>query len=210
MAYAFTAASSQYLTANSPLTAVPCTLACWVYLNNTTDTMVPLTINSTTGDNRIQLALVSQQVRANLVSGGTGGTPASTTGTYSANVWFHAAGTFESAAVRTAYRDGGNTGSANSLITPSSIGTTVIGAALINGAYSIYTSGLIAECGIWSAALTAEEVRSLSAGMTCDKVRPQSLVFYAPLVRNLQDVRGGLTITNNNTATVAAHPRVYS
>jgi hypothetical protein len=46
--------------------------------------------------------------------------------------------------------------------------------------------------------------------MTCDKVRPQSLVFYAPLVRNLQDVRGGLTITNNNTAAVANHTRVYA
>jgi hypothetical protein len=47
-------------------------------------------------------------------------------------------------------------------------------------------------------------------GMTCDKIRPQSLVFYAPLVRDLIDVKGGLTITNNNTATVANHPRVYA
>jgi hypothetical protein len=46
--------------------------------------------------------------------------------------------------------------------------------------------------------------------MTCDKVRPQSLVFYAPLVRDLIDYKGGLTITNNNTATVANHPRVYA
>jgi hypothetical protein len=63
---------------------------------------------------------------------------------------------------------------------------------------------------IYSVVLTAAEVASLADGMTCDKVRPQSLVFYAPLVRNLQDVRGGLTITNNNTATVANHPRVYA
>jgi hypothetical protein len=40
-------------------------------------------------------------------------------------------------------------------------------------------------------------------------VRPQSLRFYAPLIRDLQDVRGGLTITNTNSATVANHPRVY-
>jgi hypothetical protein len=45
--------------------------------------------------------------------------------------------------------------------------------------------------------------------MTCDKIRPQSLVFYAPLVRNLVDTKGGLTITNNNSATVADHPRIY-
>jgi hypothetical protein len=70
--------------------------------------------------------------------------------------------------------------------------------------------GLIAEVGIWSAALTAAEIASLAKGMTCDKVRPQNLVFYAPLVRNLIDAKGGLTITNNNAATVANHPRVYA
>jgi len=73
-----------------------------------------------------------------------------------------------------------------------------------------YFPGIISEVGIWNSALTAAEIASLAKGMTCDKVRPQSLVFYAPLVRNLQDVRGGLTITNNNAATVAAHPRVYA
>ncbi len=70
--------------------------------------------------------------------------------------------------------------------------------------------GRIAEVGIWNAALTAEEIASLAKGMTCDKVRPQNLVFYAPLVRDLVDQKGGLTITNNNGATVADHPRVYA
>ena len=80
----------------------------------------------------------------------------------------------------------------------------------MNGALGTYFNGQVAEVGIWNAALTQPEIASLAGGMTCDKVRPQSLVFYAPLVRNLQDVKGGLTITNNNTATVAAHPRVYA
>jgi hypothetical protein len=70
-------------------------------------------------------------------------------------------------------------------------------------------TGQIAEVGIWSAALTDAEIVSLAKGMTCNLVRPQSLVFYAPLIRNLQDVKGGLTLTNNNTATVFNHPRVY-
>jgi hypothetical protein len=78
-----------------------------------------------------------------------------------------------------------------------------------NGANNL-NSFQAAEVGIWNVALTDAEVASLAKGMTCDKVRPQSLVFYAPLVRSLQDVRGGLTITNNNTATVANHPRVYA
>jgi hypothetical protein len=52
--------------------------------------------------------------------------------------------------------------------------------------------GRTAEVGIWNAALTAAEIASLAKGMTPDKIRPQSLVFYAPLVRDLIDVRGGL------------------
>jgi hypothetical protein len=69
--------------------------------------------------------------------------------------------------------------------------------------------GKIAEVGIWNAALTAAEVASLAKGMTCDKVRPQSLVFYAPLVRELIDQKAARAITNNNAATVADHPRIY-
>jgi len=61
---------------------------------------------------------------------------------------------------------------------------------------------------MWQATLTAEEVASLSKGMTCDKIRPQSLVFYAPLVREIQDLARGMTLTNTNS-TVANHPRVY-
>ncbi len=68
----------------------------------------------------------------------------------------------------------------------------------------------MAEIGVWSAALTQPEIASLAKGMTCDKVRPQNLVFYAPLVRDLIDQKGGRVITNNNGATVANHPRVYA
>ena len=78
-----------------------------------------------------------------------------------------------------------------------------------NGANNL-NSFQSAEVGIYNAALTAAEVAALAKGMTCDKVRPQSLVFYAPLVRDLIDAKGGLTITNNNGATVANHPRVYA
>ncbi len=71
-------------------------------------------------------------------------------------------------------------------------------------------AGELADAGVWLGTLNAAEITSLSKGMTCDKIRPQNLVFYAPLVRNLIDAKGGLTITNNNGATVATHPRVYA
>jgi hypothetical protein len=90
------------------------------------------------------------------------------------------------------------------------VNTLTIAGRFNNSSIGLFAIGLIAEVGIWNAALTAAEIASLAKGMTCDKVRPQNLVFYAPLVRDLIDQKGGLTITNNNAATVANHPRVYA
>jgi len=103
---------------------------------------------------------------------------------------------------------GGNTTNTDNLVIS---GFTQIGiGARYTDSWGGFYNGDIAEPAIWNAALTAAEIASLAKGMTPDKIRPQNLVFYAPLVRNLQDVRGGLTITNNNGATVANHPRVYA
>jgi hypothetical protein len=138
---------------------------------------------------------------------------ASITFTATNGSWFHAA--FSSTSASTSdmkiYANGvqgTNQITSNNLI--SSITNSVI--PQINGRNGAnnLNSFQSAEVGIWNAALTASEVASLAKGMTCDKVRPQSLVFYAPLVRDLQDQKGGLTITNNNGATVANHPRVYA
>lgn len=62
---------------------------------------------------------------------------------------------------------------------------------------------------MWQATLTAEEIASIAKGMTCDKVRPQSLVYYTPLIRDIQDLARGMTLTDTST-TVANHPRVYA
>lgn len=70
-------------------------------------------------------------------------------------------------------------------------------------------NGLLAECAIWSVALTDDEINSLAKGFKPSRIRPQSLVFYAPLVRAAIDVRQGLALTPVNSPTVADHPRVY-
>ena len=93
-------------------------------------------------------------------------------------------------------------------LTPTGINELLIGARRFSGAVGLYFDGSIAEAAIWNAALTDDEILSLAKGFTPDQIRPQNLVFYAPLIRELQDLRGGLTITNNNGATVSNHPRV--
>jgi hypothetical protein len=140
---------------------------------------------------------------------GSGGV-ATTTAGYTANTWHHACGVFTSSTSRAVYLDGTNSGTNATNITPSGLDTTTIGSRFTQNTNGVFLNGLIAEVGIWNAALTAEEVASLAKGMTCDKIHPQNLVFYAPLVRDLIDQKGGRTITNNNGATVANHPRVYA
>ena len=70
-------------------------------------------------------------------------------------------------------------------------------------------NGDIANTAIWNTHLSEQELKALSNGFAPEMIRPQSLVFYAPLIRNLIDAKGGRTITNNNGATVAVHPRIY-
>jgi hypothetical protein len=86
------------------------------------------------------------------------------------------------------------------------IETLRIGRWQSQGAWS---TGDLAELGMWQATLTAEEVASLAKGISCDKIRPQSLVYYTPLIRDIQDLARGMTLTNTNS-TVANHPRVYA
>lgn len=69
--------------------------------------------------------------------------------------------------------------------------------------------GDFSEVAMWNEALTQSEVTALAKGAAAYLVRPHALRFYAPMIRDLIDIRGGLAITNNNSATVTTHPRVY-
>lgn len=78
------------------------------------------------------------------------------------------------------------------------------------GASTNWVDGEIAEYAYWNVALTADEMASLAKGFRADRIRPQSLQFYAPCVRGLQDVRGGLTLIKQaGTDVVSDHPRIF-
>ena len=208
MAYNLVRTSSQYLTAASPssLAPEPLTLACWFYPNTFTNQGVLLSVQNGANNHRHVLFANAAGINVQLFSGGVGSGSANSTAGYVESQWQHACGVCTSTTSRTIYLDGGSdaTNTTSAVLTLGNP-TFSIGARLAG----IFFDGRIADVGVWNAALTADEVASLAKGMTCNLVRPESLVFYAPLIRNLQDVRRGLAITNNNSATVADHPRVY-
>jgi hypothetical protein len=208
MAYNFNG-SNQYLnTASTPVTAVPMTLACWF---NSNSTAVNQRLVGVYADGTVYCDLGIRGADAGdpvaiVANTGSPQITGTTTG-YSANTWHHACAVFSSATSRTVYIDGGSSATGTNNINPTNLSRIEIGRFTTN---IQYMNGRISEVGIWNAALTAAEIASLAKGMTCDKVRPQSLVFYAPLIRDLIDAKSGLVITNNNGASVANHPRVYA
>jgi len=206
MAYDFNG-TNQFLEVGSAVANRPCTMAAWAYLDNVTSPRDFVSVSSKTTLAVLRLNVLDTQFRiadqgnVNAVANG---------GTVSANVWNHYAGVFASGSSRTPYTNG--VAGAENTTTVAAITPTFsnIGAFYAGTSTPIqFFDGRMAEIGIWNAVLTAAEIASLARGMTCDKVRPQSLVFYSPLVRDLIDQKGGLTITNNNGATVANHPRIY-
>jgi hypothetical protein len=214
MAYDFNG-TSQVLQASAPAVSVPLTFACWFNTSQGTSATAKVLVqisNPTSATNNFwRLAIGGGGTNIVAITGQNGVNGRSDTTAITLNAWNHAAAVFSSSTSRVPYLNAvAGTVLNTSNLTPVSPSVYTSGASAVNNIYNTFYGGLIAEVGIWNVALTQPEIASLAKGMTCNKVRPQSLVFYAPLIRNLQDVRGGLTITNNNGATVANHPRVYA
>jgi hypothetical protein len=132
-------------------------------------------------------------------------------------VWYAAAGVYSSITSRIPYLNGGSgSGTFNATYTENTTSVTTttpnqirIGARYNGSSVGAYFDGDISELAIWNVALGVDEIVSLSRGFKPPRIRPQSLVFYAPLIRTAIDFRGGVSITNNNSATVSNHARVY-
>ncbi len=71
-----------------------------------------------------------------------------------------------------------------------------------------YFDGVISEFALWTGAVLSGAEATMLEKFSPLKVRPDALAIYAPLVRGLQDIVGGFTLVNNNSATVSAHPPV--
>lgn len=231
MAYTFAAASTQYLSATaSPLGTGQLgdfSMALWVNgaaASPTTTVMAISRSTETSGVNNPSVFLQNASgaalciIRGNsspssLAWNSSSGGPVSGEnqgGTAYDSTWHHICVTL-SGATSTVYVDGSSVATYTAGSVPTQTGMDRLGiGAVVRGSVVSHYSGSVADVGVWDAAINASEARSLSRGVACRLVRPQSLRFYAPLIRDLIDAARGLAITNNNSATVAVHPRVYA
>lgn len=217
MARSFARASTQYLNAATTVVALsatalvyPLTIACWfrATTGGVQQNLVSIG-NSGSGTNEIALSLGDNSNNNDVVaySRQTTTSLAETSTQFTVGQWHHAAGVWESTSSRIAYLDGGNPGSNTDTKDPTGMDITRIGARARSSPGNPF-DGDMAEVAIWDVALTAAEVAMLARGISPLRVRPQSLLFYAPLVRDEdEDYVGGVSLTAVNSPTIAAHPR---
>jgi len=210
MARAFSVGSNQYLRVATPaITVHPFTLATWFYITNSTAHRILLSLVDYDATNYAWLQARSTNV-LRIEEEGDYYAAATTVATFNDNTWHHACGVCSTATNRTIYLDGGNNINNTNSATPATLSDTMVGAGAAASAILQPMDGYLAEAAIWNVALTADEVAILATGISPLAVRPGSIIFYVPLVRdNDEDIIGGLSLTAYNSPTIAVHPPIY-
>jgi len=219
-AYSFVKTPShQYLR-----TATPCpqwratgyfTAACWFNASNTTESHVLLRLEHESGEpaknNRYLLIADGTDAvdRVKVVCQGNDTITtdwANTTWGFSADTWHLAAVTCDGAQI-SAHMDPPNV-LAKGTYCPSQPETEekylqVSG----DNAFIPAITGRVCEVAVWNIVLASKDLEMLGKGISPLHVRPDALIFYAPVVRDGQDIIGGFSLTATG-ATPAPHARI--
>jgi hypothetical protein len=164
---------------------------------------------------------VSDEADTILFRGDTGGDPvqyrfsdgaaaagANHASAYSANTLYHMCAVKASDTSHSIFRDGTGKVTSATSVAGANKSRIALGAYWSSGLASNMLSGQVAMAAFWQTGLTDSEVASLAKGFSPRRIRPQHLVFYAPLVRNVFDWRRGEGFIDSGSG-VSAHPRSY-
>jgi hypothetical protein len=201
MAYQFTTNQTLVISAGAAITT-PHTIFCKCLVVSTgADTRFVRLNASNSAANFTQNNNFSQAQAASRTSIGQFRNVALSSPTFPSNVFENLFGVFEATNARRVVFN----------LSASALNTESTDTSSFNG--SIELAGLgptrrIAEVSIWTAVLTAEERASLVKGFKPFRVRPQSLVLYAPALRDAIELMQGRSISAN-TRNPVDHPRVY-
>jgi hypothetical protein len=173
MARSFNGTTDKLQFSGAVLSAMPLTMACWFNQSAlATDEMIAMSDGTTS--NRYELSLVSTgKVRSQVQ-----GTVTTTSATYTANAWHHAAAVFAATNSRAVYLDGGNkVSSTTSAGSPAGLNLTQLG----TGPGLSFYAGILAEVALWNVALTDQEINCLAMGVRPNRVRSGNIIAYWPL-----------------------------
>ena len=195
---------------STPVTTFPFTMACWFNPANDTAGGTLMSLGVANGVDRFQMVnrgdLAGDFIAISSLVGAADGTATSTIG-YTANTWHHATAVCTSITGRSIFLNGGGKATNTTSSNPAGINNILLGSRW-STSRGFFFNGRIAEAAIWNAALTDDEVLSLSKGFAPYLIRPSNLKFYNRCLRTSQDTAGGRTLTQVNITTFD-HPRIY-
>ena len=196
-------------TSSAPVTVAPLSLSAWFKIDDLTHTGGILGVGASGSGNDLWGLDAAGTVGGDplrFFSFDTSFSSADSSTGFSADTWHHACGVELSASSRAVYLDGGSKGTNADTRTPDGSDEVQIGQyARSTGDGDLL--GDVAEAAIWNVALTDAEALILSKGYSPLFVRPESLVFYMPLVRDIYDVIGAIAFTDVST-TLTDHPAI--
>lgn len=145
-----------------------------------------------------------------------GGVLADSAGGYSINTWHAIAGRAGSATSLDVSLDGTQTAGASTPVSARTVVALQIGARTsAGGSIDLPLAGACACAAAWTVLLDDDELVSLAKGFSPRRIRPQSLKFYAPLVRDLKlpfwSIAAATPTLSDTvgTSTPSEHPRSY-
>lgn len=209
MARQFTAANSEYFEVPStPITALPFSIFCKFNLESTGALVIAGGVGANfAGGDRVTLEVNASDAATVRV----GATAATSSLTLSSTTWYSVLGRGDSGGTIECTVDGANSGTNTGATFPTVVRTRI--GARPGGSAANHFDGLIAEFAMWNVLLTDAEDASLAADASPAFIRPNALVYYDRMIRGRLstggdsfDIVGGLTLTDNNTVTVGAHP----
>jgi hypothetical protein len=192
---------------------VPVSISCWFNSDttNANKTLVTLAIGlvGQNTSNGFHLRITSgAQVQATIANGA--GSNSAAVGTYTLQNWHHGAAVFYTTGSRYAFCDAVRSSQSTAVRTVNTNPNNIIIGQGSGGSFNPAQpfNGRIAEVGIWNVGLTDAEIAMLAKGIKPIYVRPESLLYYIPLVRDINDHVGGLTFTFEVIGD-SAHSRRY-
>jgi hypothetical protein len=217
MAYDFNGTADYIEGSNIPAIDVPVTLSCWFNsdTNNAAKILLAVAagsiVSGTTLSPGLSLRLTATTANVQAATSSGNGSNVSTSGnTYATGVWNHAAARFASTSSRIVYLNGVK---ATEQSTNRAVAGTLVNVLIGRGSGGTYLpsgpfNGRLAELGIWNVALDDDEIISLSKGIKPIYVRPQSLLYYVALVRDIKDDVSAISLTSTSPV-VFDHTRRY-
>lgn len=169
----------------------PMSISCWFYATANAIAQGLVSVTSTSNARNIHLALHTDDTVAARSRSGSD-SPAYTSTTFTKNTWNNAIGVWNGTVSatntsRSAYLNGGGKQTNSTSVTTMGLQNAHlnIGSRLALTTRLNYFTGYIAEVAFWQAALTDDDALQLATGVSPLKVKPEAIVFYSPLIREL-------------------------